>query len=95
MRSLAAGSSSSAVEYGPGSEGDAQDVASPLGIAPPTGAAAAVAPGHVQVVLGRGYELPDTSWQAESPTAGRTLAATPTPTPDSGKPIDASCGIPA
>jgi LCP family protein required for cell wall assembly len=78
-----------AVEYGIGAEGDAQNVAGLLGINPPSTVSSDVAAGHVRVTLGRDYELPDKNWQGGSRSATKSRAtSSEDPTPDAGRPID-------
>jgi LCP family protein required for cell wall assembly len=84
-----------AVEYGTGSQADAENIAALFGISTPVVANSAVAAGHIRVTLGPHYQLPDAFWQDDSDTTGTTYGPTPsaTPTPDAGAPVDGH-GIP-
>jgi LCP family protein required for cell wall assembly len=96
---LAGEFSSTAIDYAPGTESEAQDIAGLLGdIA--IRADSAVPAGHVRVVLGDGYlppsaqAAPDSSASALFNTSNATsLNESPTPTPDHGLPVDGG-GVP-
>jgi LCP family protein required for cell wall assembly len=75
-------STSTTIDYGPGAESDAQDIAALLGdvaIEADPGAAA----GHIRIVLGAGYQPPSTLESTESSTATVADAGGRTSTSDS------------
>jgi LCP family protein required for cell wall assembly len=88
--------SATSIGYGPGTGEAAQSIATVLDIALPPQPQADVAPGHVHVVLGDGYEFPsDVSTLATAPAGGESLgldvsASSDTPAPDQGLPITGS-----
>lgn len=93
-----AGNTVTGVAYGPGANASAQSIATTLGIIAPPQPRRDLAPGHVRVVLGGGYELPaDATSLATAPSGGESLGidvdSSDTPAPDQGVPISGS-GIP-
>ncbi|MEZ0051540.1 LCP family protein required for cell wall assembly [Mycobacterium sp. MAA66] len=75
-----------AVDYGFGAGADAQQLAELLSIdtqRPNT----AVAPGHVRITLGHGYQVPDTLDSTSMTAAQSTNYDTTAPTPESGPPV--------
>nr|WP_234390740.1 LCP family protein [Nocardia suismassiliense] len=82
------------VTYGTGAEADATQLAETLGGLTAT-AGSNVAPGHVQVVLGSDFTMPD-ELAASAATSTAPTTVTPTtpaePAPDTGKPITTTIG---
>lgn len=84
--------STTSVDYGPGTDGAAQSVATVLDIPAAPQRQPDVAPGHVRVVLGDGYAFPtELSNPTTAPSGGESLGvdvgASDTPAPDQGIPI--------
>lgn len=90
---------SSAVYYGSGAEVDANQVADVLGGGIAVVASKNVDPGHVKVIVGSDFSLPDSLASAagsssDSSTSSNTTTTTPTrqALPDSGTPVDSTIG---
>jgi LCP family protein required for cell wall assembly len=95
IRSPVAGeSTATGIDYGVGAGRAAESIATTLDIGPQPQPLADVAPGHVRIVLGNGYDLPtDLSAPATAPSGGESLGidvgstGSDTPAPDQGAPI--------
>jgi len=95
--------STAAIQYGPGAEADARNVADLLGLDAPAQADPSVEPGHIRVVVDTNYALPapeestGTTTSTTTSTKANTYyyngTTTTYPTPDRGKPIDGG-GVP-
>jgi LCP family protein required for cell wall assembly len=99
--------SATTIEYAPGAESDARNVATLLGIDAPDKANRTLAYGHVEVIVDDNFSAPTqdnstSSSQDETPSASslsdgygyqRTTTDTTEPTPDQGKPIGGG-GVP-
>ncbi|MEU6559639.1 LCP family protein [Nocardia nova] len=97
--------SSSVVYFGTGADTDATQAADMLG-GLPTASSKTLDPGHVKIVIGSDFSMPDTLGSTDSgsetsttdPTTGSTTsssgatAAATTDRPDSGKPVTTSIG---
>jgi LCP family protein required for cell wall assembly len=92
------------IEYGAGAETDARNVATLLGLDPPTHPDVGVAPEHIRVTLDTNFSMPapDESTTDETTTTTTSSKASPYyyngttttyPTPDQGKPIGGG-GVP-
>jgi LCP family protein required for cell wall assembly len=85
------------IEYGPGAEADARNLATLLGIDAADRPATKLKAGHVEVIVDNNYSMPS---QDESTTTSnvagayhRSRTSTTEPTPDQGAPIDGG-GVP-
>ena len=92
------GDTATGIAYGPGADASAHAIATMLGIVAPPQPRRDLAPGHVRVVLGDGYELPaDLTSLATAPSGGESLgidvSGSDDPAPDQGVPISGG-GIP-
>lgn len=95
---------STTVQYGPGAEADAQNLATLLGVDAPLQPSPNIAAGHIRVTVDTNFSLPaaeETTTTSTSTTTTTTSTSgyyyngnfTPYPTPDRGKPIDGG-GVP-
>ncbi|OBJ56283.1 LCP family protein [Mycobacterium sp. 1423905.2] len=94
--------SSTTVQYGPGAETDAQNVANLLSIDAPAQPSPSLEPGHVRVVVDTNFALPEaeetttttTTTTSSKPNTYYYNGTTTTyPTPDEGKPVTGG-GVP-
>jgi hypothetical protein len=87
------------IDYGSGAATEAQTLATLLGIGSSPRLDNSQEPGHIRVILGPNHTLPsglgqsDATPNANNSPADTTDAASPTPTPDQGQPVDGG-GIP-
>lgn len=91
------------IQYGPGAEADAKNIATVLGVDAPKQPDSTISPGHIRVTVDTNFSLPDadetTSTTSTTTTTSKANTyyyngtATTYPTPDHGKPIDGG-GVP-
>ncbi len=96
VRDRAAGEpSTTAIDYGPGTSSDAQNLAILLGIDVPAQQSSAVKAGHIQVVVNDNYSPPPEDESTTTTTTSKSYygSTSAEPTPDQGAPID-SGGVP-
>ncbi|WP_084478616.1 LCP family protein [Nocardia jejuensis] len=87
------------VYYGAGGEADAQQLADMLG-GVPINASTSVTSGHIRLVLGTDFEIPEgldptavaATTTTATATAGTTAATTTSDAPDAGKPVTTTIG---
>lgn len=87
-----------AIDYGPGADADAHNLATLLGIDAAAHPDSGLGAGHIRVILGDDYYLPplddETTTSTSTTTTSSAYTTSTEPTPDEGKPIEASGGIP-
>jgi LCP family protein required for cell wall assembly len=84
---IAGESTATAVDYGAGSDTDANTIATLLGVSTAAHADSTLAAGHVRVTLGDGYVLPAAFDQPDPSPTLAAASAQPTDTPDQGQPV--------
>jgi LCP family protein required for cell wall assembly len=98
--------SATTIQYGPGTDADARNVATLLGLDAPNQPDPTIRPGHIRVTVDTNYSLPAVDETTNNETTTTTTTTTTTkssrygydttstyPSPDPGKPIDGG-GVP-
>ncbi len=87
--------SSTAIDYGPGTSSEAQNLATLLGIDAPAQQSSTVKAGHIEVVVNDSYSPPSEDESATTTTTSKSYygSTSTEPSPDQGAPID-SGGVP-
>lgn len=94
VRSAQAGEpTSTQIDYGPGAEADAKQLAEQLAITAAPQSSDQEAPGRIRVILGNDYDPPSAISSASATAAAVTKSSSDEPAPDQGKPLSGN-GVP-